>query len=163
MSARSLRPSTRAHARFARALAAAAVVGAALAASAGCGGTASSGGKSSNASAQPKANVYLVAGKSFCVATGVSDYWTGMGKVTFFLVVHNSGDKSGDFEFTPVRYYDDGEMNNSVMDQSWTDDIAPGGTWRGKTPPFDYKAHEHEISRCTVEHDGKEVEISVVH
>src|SRR4051794_9948756 len=59
------------------------------------------------------ANVYLVASKSFCLATGIDDY-SGDGHVTFYLTFKNSGGEGGTVSAVPVRHYDDGEFNESV-------------------------------------------------
>ena len=64
-----------------------------------------------------------------------------------------SGGTDGSIDVTPVRHYDDGELNESALD-TVTIDVEAGDTWRGRTPSFKYKAHEHDVVACGVIIDG---------
>src|SRR5437870_974147 len=44
---------------------------------------------------EPKANVFIVASKSLCTATGIDDAYTGTGHVEFFYTFTNSGGADG--------------------------------------------------------------------
>lgn len=117
------------------------------------------------AAPEPKANVFVVAKKSFCTATGVDDAFTGDGHVQFFLTIRNSGKKSGSITITPVRYYDDGTSNKSPLD-TVSVDVKAGRTWKGKTEAHTYEAHSHEITDCALIVDGdtgNEIRIRDVH
>jgi hypothetical protein len=105
-------------------------------------------------SAKGKANIYVVARKSFCVSTGISDYYTGNGKVEFFLTLRNSGPVAGSVSIVPVRYYDDGGMNASVMDMV-SANVPARATRKFHTPRYTYKAHEHEVDACAVRISGR--------
>jgi hypothetical protein len=112
---------------------------------------------------EPKENIYIVASKSFCTATGVDDIYTGDGHVQFFLTLKNSGGADGSLSMTPVRYYDDGTDNRSPLDEV-TADVAAHELWKGKTQAFKYEAHEHDVVRCALVIDGgEEVEIKAIH
>ena len=110
---------------------------------------------------EPKANIYVIASKSFCTYTGVDDIYTGDGHVQFWLTLKNSGDKDGSIDVTPVRRYDDGNENRSAMDQVSVD-VPAGQVWKGRTQAMTYKAHEHEITDCALLVDGKEIPIKAV-
>jgi hypothetical protein len=99
-------------------------------------------------------NIYLVAAKSFCVPTGIDDAYTGDGHVTFYLTFRNSGDEDGTVSAVPVRHYDDGDINESALDEVSVD-VAAGATWQGRTGAMTYKAHEHEVTDCGVRVDGR--------
>jgi hypothetical protein len=114
------------------------------------------------AAAEPKANVYIVASKSFCTATGIDDAYTGDGHVQFWLTIRNSGNEKGTIDITPVRYYDDGTDNRSALDMVSVD-VEPGQTWKGKTTAMKYSAHSHELTRCAALVGDNEIEISVTH
>jgi hypothetical protein len=130
----------------------------ALGALTGCGSTTSSSGGPS-----PQANIAVDRTGSWCEATGVYDFYTGNGRVTFFITLRNHGDESGTLDLIPVRHYDDGSTNDSPVDEVTSGTVEPGDVWRGHTDPFTYKAHEHEIVSCGLEVDGNEVPIRVVH
>lgn len=110
---------------------------------------------------KPEAHISLVAGSSFCVATGIDDAYTGDGHVTFFLTFRNSGGADGSLSAVPVRHYDDGQENNSPIDEVSVD--VPANTTKGfHTESFTYKAHEHEVIGCGVTVVGQsEVPIAV--
>lgn len=101
------------------------------------------------------ANIYLVASKSFCRATGVDDAYTGDGHVTFFLTFRNTGGEAGSVGAAPVRHYDDGEMNSSALD-AVTADVAANQVESFHTAAMKYSAHSHEITGCGVVVDGRE-------
>src|SRR5262249_27006798 len=90
------------------------------------------GSTESGSSGKAKANVFLVASKSFCVATGIDDAYTGDGHVEFFLTFRNSGTKDGSFNAIPVRHYDDGSDNESALDEV-SADVAAGTVQRFHT------------------------------
>lgn len=121
-----------------------------------------SGSKKDSTPAVPVAtsHIAVVASQSFCIPTGISDVYTGEGKVEFFLTFHNSGSASGTVDAVPVRHYDDGAENNSAMDMVSVD-VAAGQTWKGHTAAMTYKAHEHEVIGCGVEINGVEKRIGV--
>jgi hypothetical protein len=143
-----------------RSKAAAVVVGAlALIGLVGCG---SAEGDRASSAPEPEAQFVVKAGKSFALATGVADAWTGDGKIKFYLTVSNTGNANGTFSFTPVRHYDDGDTNMSAMDMS-SIDIPAGTTSKFQTDWFKYKAHGHELESAAVLVDGKEIPIKIVH
>jgi hypothetical protein len=118
---------------------------------------------SSSSGAAPEANANIVADTtdSFCSPTGVDDYYTGNGHVTFYVTLRNDGDETGSSSVVPVRYYSDGDVNMSAMDMMQSDEIAPGETTTFSSPAFEYKAHEHEIVKCALDVDGTETEIPI--
>jgi hypothetical protein len=120
---------------------------------AACGSTNSSSGGSSS--------IRLIKRQSFCTTTGIADVYTGDGKVQFWLTFRNAGTSNRSVTFTPVRRYDDGQVNESAMNESSTD-VAAGQTWKGKTNAFSYKAHEHEVVGCTVRIGETDYPIRVV-
>jgi hypothetical protein len=134
------------------------------------GVVASCGGSSSEGSGEPKAkakveaeaNIFVVKSKSFCTATGVSDLYTGEGKVEFFYTLRNTGAKDGEIDLQPIRVYDDGERNESVMDMSSGNKVPAHSTVKLRTPQFKYKAHEHEVASCAVKAGDDEVPLRVV-
>jgi hypothetical protein len=62
------------------------------------------------------AHISVVASKSFCLASGISDFYTGDGKVIFYMTLRNTGSSGGKVNIILVRHYDDGEYNASAMD-----------------------------------------------
>jgi hypothetical protein len=112
------------------------------------------GDGSSSASHDGGANIYLVASKSFCEPTGIDDAYTGDGHVTFYLTFRNSGSHGGTVSAVPVRHYDDGDINESALDEVSVD-VAAGDSWQGHTEAMTYKAHEHEVTDCGVRVDGR--------
>ncbi len=110
---------------------------------------------------EPKANIYVVASKSFCTYTGIDDIYTGEGHVKFFITLRNSGKKDGSIDITPVRRYNDGRENSSPMDQVSVD-VPAGQTRKGHTVAMKYKAHEHEITDCALLIDGNEIPVRAV-
>jgi hypothetical protein len=131
----------------------------------GCGSSTSnsSGASSSSGAPEPTDNIYVVKSKSFCAVTGVSDVYTGNGKVEFFYVLHNSGGKEGSIDLQPIRHYDDGTTNDSPVDESQDNKVPAGQTVKLHTDQFSYKAHEHEIVGCAVKAGDTEVPLRVVH
>lgn len=116
----------------------------------------------SAAPAAAKANVDVVPGKSYCTATGIDDLYTGDGHVQFFLTLTNSGGEPKTVSITPVRHYDDGELNLSPLDTVEAE-VAAHQTWRGRTPAYTYKAHEHEVIGCgLIVEGGEEITIEAV-
>jgi uncharacterized protein DUF2510 len=109
----------------------------------------------SAAPAASDANVDFVASKSYCTATGVDDLYTGDGHVQFLLTLTNNGGEPKTVAITPVRHYDDGQLNQSSLDAVEVE-VAAGETWSGRTPAYKYKAHEHELIACGVIVDGGE-------
>jgi hypothetical protein len=105
------------------------------------------------APSEPESNIKLVAKKSFCIATGIDDAYTGDGHVEFFFTFRNVGDVGGTVSVIPVRHYDDGGINMSAMDEVEAD-VPAGATRRFHTPKFKYKAHEHEVESCGAIVDG---------
>src|SRR4051794_11763360 len=101
-------------------------------------------GNKSAAETASGANVYLVASKSFCRATGIDDAYSGDGHVTFYLTFKNSGGEGGTVSAVPVRHYDDGEFNESVLDEVEAD-VAANTTGKFHTAAMKYTAHSHEI------------------
>jgi hypothetical protein len=120
-------------------------------------------GESAAAPAAKRANVYVVASKSFCAATGIYDQYSGDGRVEFFITLHNSGGKAGTLTLTPVRYYDDGQMNESVMDILTSGTVPPRATRKFHSDPFSYKAHQHEVAACSLKVNGHEIKIRTIH
>lgn len=114
--------------------------------------------------AAAKANVYVIASKSFCLASGVSDIYTGNGKIVFSVTLRNSGKADGKVGVLPIRQYDDGDFNMSPMDRL-IDLVVPAGATRTfRSPLYNYEAHKHEIVGCSVKVDSqKEVQISATH
>jgi hypothetical protein len=117
------------------------------------GATASAGGS----------NITVVAAKSTCVSTGVSDVYTGDGRVVFAFTLRNAGGDDGDVSVTPVRHYDDGETNESAMDMM--DVPVPAySTERFHSEQLTYEAHAHEVVSCGLRLDnGTEIPIKAVH
>lgn len=116
------------------------------------------------AAEKAKAHIYVVASKSFCASTGIADVYTGDGKIEFFLTLHNSGGAAGKVDVLPVRYYDDGGINESAMDMLIDVPIPARATRKFHSPMYTYKAHEHELARCAVKiGNGREVAIRVIH
>src|SRR4051795_11540188 len=68
------------------------------------------------AGAERAAAVSVVTAKSFCLYSGVSDQYTGDGRVGFWFTLKNTGSSPVKVSVTPVRHYDDGELNESAMD-----------------------------------------------
>ncbi len=111
-----------------------------------------------------KANIFVVASKSFCIASGISDVYTGDGKVIFYLTMRNSGSSPGKVNIVPVRHYDDGEMNESPMDMLVDVKVPAHSTKRFRSPAYKYKAHEHEVEACGVKIGSHgEVAIKALH
>jgi hypothetical protein len=108
--------------------------------------------------------VAIVARQSFCVATGISDLYTGNGKVTFYLTLRNTGSSRAKVDVQPIRHYDDGAINNSPMDELLDVGVPAYGIAKYHSPSYSYKAHAHEIVACGVQiNGGREVRIPVVH
>ncbi len=111
-----------------------------------------------------KANIYVVASKSFCLASGISDAYTGEGKIIFYVTLRNSGRTDGSVDIVPVRHYDDGEVNESAMDMLTDVRVPARTTKKFRSPLYKYKAHEHEIAACGVKIDSRrEVRIQAAH
>jgi hypothetical protein len=104
---------------------------------------------------EPRANIYVIASRSFCVSSGIDDAYTGNGHVIFSVMLRNSGTADGSVDVTPVRHYDDGEMNDSPLD-TMTVDVPAGERKQVNSPQFTYKAHEHEVASCGVVVDGRD-------
>lgn len=68
-------------------------------------------------------------------------------------------------ELQPIRHYDDGSVNDSALDELHVDTVPAHGTWKGRSQPFKYKAHEHEVVGCGLDpsSDLGEQRIRVVH
>jgi hypothetical protein len=116
---------------------------------------------SSDAAASPSSQIALVASKSRCVATGVSDVYTGDGRILFLFALRNGGD-TGTVNVTPVRHYDDGETNESAMDMMIDVSAPRFTTKRFSSPQYKYKAHEHQLIGCGLRvDDGPEIPIRV--
>src|SRR3954447_18112807 len=109
------------------------------------------------------AHISVLAKQSFCVASGISDYYTGDGKVTFYMTLHNTG-SGGKVNIVPVRHYSDGSINESAMDML-IDVAVPGySVKKYRSPAYKYKAHEHEVIACGLRiHGGREVRIKRLH
>jgi hypothetical protein len=123
-------------------------------------------GVASSAAAAPaaKPNIYVIASKSFCLASGVSDQYTGNGKIIFYVTLRNSGRVAGKVNIIPVRHYDDGGVNESGMDMLIDVQVPARSTRRFRSPFYSYKAHEHELAGCGVKIDGRgEVTIAAAH
>ena len=111
-----------------------------------------------------KANIYLVAKKSFCGSTGISDIYTGNGKVTFYMTLRNSGAKGGKVNIIPVRHYDDGTINESAMDMLIDVKVPARSVRRYRSPAYTYEAHNHEVEACGIKIDNRrESRIKVIH
>lgn len=123
---------------------------------AGCGSSSSS--SSSGGGDGP--SISVVSGESFCIPSGVDDLYTGDGHVTFYVTVRNDGTGDGTAEITPIRHYDDGQLNESAMDMVSVD-VPAGSVKKFRTDPMKYKAHEHEISDCALQMDGNEIPIGL--
>lgn len=114
--------------------------------------------------AKTRANIYVVASKSFCLASGISDVYTGNGKVIFYLTLRNTGTAAGKVNIIPVRHYDDGEFNRSAMDMLIDVRVPGRSVQRFRTDAYTYKAHEHEIEACgVIINNRKEVRIPDIH
>jgi hypothetical protein len=114
--------------------------------------------------AAKRANIYIVASKSFCLASGISDAYTGNGKVIFYFTLRNSGSTAGKVSIVPVRHYDDGEFNASALDMLVDVRVAARSVRRLRSPAYTYKAHEHEIESCGVKiNNRREVRIPDIH
>lgn len=100
-----------------------------------------------------EADVDVVPGKSYCMASGIDDLYTGDGHVQFFLTLTNSGGEPRTVSIIPIRHYDDGQLNLSGMDAVEVE-VAAHETWSGRTRAYKYKAHEHEVIGCGVIVDG---------
>jgi hypothetical protein len=98
--------------------------------------------------ASKKANIYVVASKSFCLASGIADAYTGDGKIVFYVTLRNSVNTAGKVNIVPVRHYDDGGLNESAMDMLIDVRVPARTTKKFKSPLYSYKAHEHEIAGC---------------
>lgn len=117
----------------------------------------------SSTAAPQKANIYVVASKSFCLGSGIADAYTGEGKIIFYMTFKNSGSSVGKVNVIPVRYYDDGNSNASAMDMMEIS-VPARTTKRFKSPMFKYKAHEHEIAGCALKIGSRaEVKIASSH
>jgi len=111
-----------------------------------------------------KANIFVIASKSFCIASGISDVYTGNGKIIFYLTLRNSGAVAGKVDIVPVRHYDDGESNESAMDMLIDVQVPAHAVRKFRSPAYSYKAHEHDVESCGVKIDGRrEVAIRAVH
>jgi hypothetical protein len=111
-----------------------------------------------------RANIYVIRSKSFCLASGISDAYTGNGKVIFYLTMRNSGASGGKVNITPVRHYDDGEFNASPLDMLVDVRVPAHTIKRFRSPAYTYKAHEHEIESCGVKINNRpEVRIPDIH
>jgi hypothetical protein len=111
-----------------------------------------------------RANIYVIASKSFCAATGISDAYTGNGKVGFYLVLRNSGFTAGKVNIVPVRHYDDGEFNASALDMLIDVRVQARAVRRIRSPLYTYKAHEHEVAACGVKINNRpEIRIKAIH
>jgi hypothetical protein len=97
-----------------------------------------------------RANIYVIASRSFCLASGISDVYTGNGKVMFSIMLRNSGTAAGKVDITPVRLYDDGSVNQSAMDMLIDVRVPAHSRRQVNSPAYKYKAHEHEIASCGV-------------
>lgn len=137
-----------------------AAVAAACAAPAAFGGSARG---EAPADVTAKANIYLVAKKSFCTSTGISDVYTGDGKIGFFFTLRNSGRAGGKVNIVPVRHYDDGTTNESAMDMLIDVKVPARSLRRYRSPLYSYEAHNHEVVACGLKlDDRREVRIKVV-
>ena len=119
----------------------------------------SNSGGDASAAVAPASNISVVVDKSACIASGVSDYYTGDGKVVFAFMLRNTGG-AGQVNVTPVRHYSDGQINESGMD-TMLDVQVPGHTVkRYSSQQMTYKAHEHDIVSCGLMlDDGQEISI----
>jgi len=111
---------------------------------------------------EPEANIVVVKSKSFCTVTGITDVYTGNGRVEFFITLKNKGGKDGSLDITPVRHYDDGTTNESPLDEVSVD-VAAHKVWKGHTEAFEYKAHQHGVDTCALLVGDKEIAIKRVH
>ena len=100
-----------------------------------------------------EAAVQVVPGTSYCTASGIDDLYTGDGHVQFFLTLTNGGGEPRTVSITPVRHYDDGELNLSGLDTVEVE-VAAHQTWSGRIPAYTYEAHAHEVIGCGVIVDG---------
>jgi hypothetical protein len=116
-----------------------------------------------NASASGSSGgVTVVASKSTCFYTGVSDVYTGDGKVLFTFTLRNTGDAK-DVSVTPVRHYSDGETNESVMD-TMTAPMSGYSTEPFRSGQLGYEAHAHEVVSCGLRLEGgTEIPIRATH
>jgi len=120
-------------------------------------------GKKSDTTTTASPDVTVDVSKSSCVATGVSDVYTGDGRVVFLFTLRNAGD-TRTVNVTPIRHYDDGETNESAMDML-VDVQVPGFTAkRYSSPQYKYEAHAHDVSSCGLRIDsGDEITIPARH
>lgn len=113
--------------------------------------------------AAESAKISVVASQSFCIPTGISDIYTGDGKVTFYITLRNTGSSAGKVNITPVRHYDDGQFNASAMDTLIDVAVPARSVKKYRSPAYSYKAHQHDVIGCGLMIGaGKEVHIRVV-
>lgn len=109
------------------------------------------------------ARISVVANQSFCLASGISDLYTGDGKVIFLMTLRNGGSR-GKVNITPVRHYSDGTINESAMDMLIDVAVPAYSTKKYRSPSYKYKAHEHEVIACGLRiNGGREVRIKRIH
>lgn len=139
-----------------------AAIGVAVLSLVACGSSTSDSSGVDESSGSSEASVTVVAAESFCTPTGIDDLYTGDGHVTFFVTLRNDGGSDATVSVTPVRHYDDGEINESAMDAMSADVPAYETSYKFKSTAMKYKAHEHEIVECGLIVDGgNEVSIGV--
>jgi hypothetical protein len=124
---------------------------------AGCGSTPSDTSASADNSAAKVPDVSLLNRQSYAFDEGITDYYTGDGRVDFNVKLRNNTDSEHDFWFTPVIKYDDGEENNSVG--NYGSCTVPAGETMTCTDTIKYEAHAHSIVETAVDVDGTEYSI----
>jgi hypothetical protein len=102
----------------------------------------------------------VVQAHSGCFFSGIDDVYTGDGQVEFAVTLRNSGSSAATVDVTPVRHYDDGEMNDSGMDTLVDITVPAHGTKGVRSPLYTYSAHKHEVVGCGVM-VGSDPEVSV--
>lgn|SRR5262245_5531626 len=75
------------------------------------------------------------------------------------VTVRNTGDKTGTFTGWPWRRYNDGTVNDSMMDAVMVD--IPAHTTRQITERYNYNALEHELLECAMNGGSNGVKTSL--
>jgi len=107
---------------------------------------------------EPSGAVRISTAMSWCRATGVDDFRTGSGHLTFVAKLVNDGDQARVAVITPIRYDDDGKRWPL---RAMSVRVAAGHTSRPRTPALAYKASEHSVVGCALEINGHETPIDV--
>ncbi len=94
---------------------------------------------------EPPAQIRLIKRKSYC-ETSPAD-----ARLYVYLTFRNTGATEETIDALPIRRYDDGTTNDSVLDV--VEAIVPAGETKRFYAEFDYNAREHELIECSVKLD----------